>query len=446
MVRVWPSRATSSACALLQRDAEVAGEQVSGPGGNHTHRDPGAGQSVGHHADRAVAAGGDHQVDPGLDRLGGHAAAGIVRVVSSQSGSVQPAASQPLASTCVSEAVGDLGRVEDHRTAPSVCIGHSSSSVETTSAPRTSCRRRIGLRSRIRWTLRHVRSASGLWSRRLRRTLGRSLPKLLRGARGPTRASSRAVALGGLRPLGVRCRNDSTRSASSSAWVVASSAAGLRLLGRLARLGRRSFGRGRDRARPLDRRRCSAGCRSSSESVASGRARRRVRARGWGLLGRVRQRRRQRHRSGPGPKPPYAWPGAAGPSAPASATSGSPSAACRVWLTSWIARIGSGVVLLAPSSTACRDERVDHRPALPDSRRRSSPARRCWASLQGGTQLQQLRDAARARDGQEVDQPGAAGRATQLADLLGQLAVPGWPRLGDQLLAPLRRTPPARSL
>ena len=64
--------------AGVERDAEVAGQQVAGAVRQDADRDAGAGDLLAHRADRAVAAGGDDQVDLLVQRGGRLAVAGIL--------------------------------------------------------------------------------------------------------------------------------------------------------------------------------------------------------------------------------------------------------------------------------------------------------------------------------------------------------------------------------
>ena len=88
------------------------------PAGIRPNGMPGAGQTGADHPDRAVAAGAEHQVDPGVDRLCGHRPPGSSMVVSSHSARSQPRLFSSY-STCrrkVTQSV-HLGRVVDHRAA-----------------------------------------------------------------------------------------------------------------------------------------------------------------------------------------------------------------------------------------------------------------------------------------------------------------------------------------
>ena len=68
----------------VERDAEVAGEQVAGPGRQHGDRDVRPGELGADDPHGAVAAGDHDQVDGVLDRLLGHREPASSSVVSSQ--------------------------------------------------------------------------------------------------------------------------------------------------------------------------------------------------------------------------------------------------------------------------------------------------------------------------------------------------------------------------
>ena len=64
--------------AVVHRDAEVAREQVAGAEWHDAHRNAGVAKPRGDRPHRAVAAGGDHEVDAGVDGLARHALARVV--------------------------------------------------------------------------------------------------------------------------------------------------------------------------------------------------------------------------------------------------------------------------------------------------------------------------------------------------------------------------------
>ena len=78
MARSWPLRATSIGGAEVERDVEVAGQQVAGAGRDDADRDAGAGELGAHLAHGAVAAADQHQVGAGDRRRLGHAGAGVL--------------------------------------------------------------------------------------------------------------------------------------------------------------------------------------------------------------------------------------------------------------------------------------------------------------------------------------------------------------------------------
>ena len=63
---------------VVDRQVQVAGQQVPGAQRHHAEGDVGAGQLLGHGADRAVAARGDHEPGAGVEGLPCHGGAGVV--------------------------------------------------------------------------------------------------------------------------------------------------------------------------------------------------------------------------------------------------------------------------------------------------------------------------------------------------------------------------------
>ena len=85
-----PSNATVEGQALVERDAEVASQQIARARRDQPERNLAAGQPGADDADGAVAADAQHQVDALRQRALRHGPAGSVGDVSSHSGGCQP--------------------------------------------------------------------------------------------------------------------------------------------------------------------------------------------------------------------------------------------------------------------------------------------------------------------------------------------------------------------
>ena len=97
-----------------EREVHVAGQEVAGPGRQQRQRDVRLAQTLGRRAHRAVAAGGDHDVDPALRRPRAPGRSpGSSSVVSSQTLFAQPASLSARATALRSSAQVDLRRVVD---------------------------------------------------------------------------------------------------------------------------------------------------------------------------------------------------------------------------------------------------------------------------------------------------------------------------------------------
>jgi hypothetical protein len=141
-----PSIRTMMCLKSRQWNLEVAGQQVSGANRHHCHRDPRLRQSVRNDPYRSIAPDSDDTIWARRNHVGRD---GLARIVcrSPQPGWVAPPSFSGTPSDRVTQVIGHLDRVVDHRAATPRTLIHSRGSSRLDEPPmcRHHCNTRIGL-------------------------------------------------------------------------------------------------------------------------------------------------------------------------------------------------------------------------------------------------------------------------------------------------------------